>query len=196
MFGRARCCCRLAVSDISHRRLVELAAPILDEIGSVTHETVNLSSPMRDGVNHLAQVDSDYLVGTDELGGAVGSRCTARRPGRCSSPSGLPSCRRDRSTGSRSTRSRTGRRSRKDLELARRRGFALTVDELELGLSAVAAPVRDRSGSVVAALSVSGPSMRLGLERLQSHGRLLCAGRRSPLEPSRPAVRASREMAG
>ena len=54
----------------------------------------------------------------------------------------------------------------------------MAVDELELGLSAVAAPVRDGSGSV-AALSISGPSMRLELERLLSYGKLLCeaAGR-------------------
>lgn len=55
-----------------------------------------------------------------------------------------------------------------DAELAqvRERGYALAVEEYEVGLNAVAAPVYDRSGAVVAAVSISGPSYRLGVERL------------------------------
>jgi IclR family acetate operon transcriptional repressor len=45
-------------------------------------------------------------------------------------------------------------------------GWAVTLEELELGLNAVAAPIRDRHGVVVAAVSVSGPSYRLGEDRL------------------------------
>jgi DNA-binding IclR family transcriptional regulator len=40
-------------------------------------------------------------------------------------------------------------------------GFATTVEEYEDGLNAIAAPVRDHTGSVVAAVSVSGPAYRL-----------------------------------
>jgi DNA-binding IclR family transcriptional regulator len=43
-------------------------------------------------------------------------------------------------------------------------GWGSTVEEYEVGLNAVAAPVRDASGDVVAALSVSGPSFRMGSE--------------------------------
>ena len=48
-------------------------------------------------------------------------------------------------------------------ELARVRslGWAATVEEYELGLNAVAAPVCDHNARVVAAVSVSGPSYRL-----------------------------------
>ena len=50
-----------------------------------------------------------------------------------------------------------------DAELAevRLRGWAATAGEYEIGLNAVAAPVRDANGDVVAAVSVSGPSFRL-----------------------------------
>lgn len=44
----------------------------------------------------------------------------------------------------------------------RRRGWAASVGERERGLASVSAPVRDTSGAVVAALSVSGPVDRLG----------------------------------
>ncbi|PJN40584.1 IclR family transcriptional regulator [Streptomyces sp. CB02959] len=46
------------------------------------------------------------------------------------------------------------------------RGFAVAVEELELGLRAVAAPVRAHDGSVIGAISVSVPAYRLDDERL------------------------------
>ena len=47
------------------------------------------------------------------------------------------------------------------LRADRRRGFAVAHEELEAGLLGVAAPVRDASGRVVAAVNVSGPKYRL-----------------------------------
>jgi DNA-binding IclR family transcriptional regulator len=44
----------------------------------------------------------------------------------------------------------------------RRRGWAQSVAEREPGVASVSAPVRDSSGSVVAAVSVSGPIDRMG----------------------------------
>lgn len=44
---------------------------------------------------------------------------------------------------------------------ARQRGFAPVVDEFDDDLSAVAAPVRDARGQIIAALNVSAPSYRL-----------------------------------
>ena len=55
-------------------------------------------------------------------------------------------------------------RSELEAQLARvrERGWASVHEELEVGLNAVAAPVYDADAEVVAALSVSGPSYRLG----------------------------------
>ena len=44
----------------------------------------------------------------------------------------------------------------------RRRGWAQSVAEREPGVASVSAPVRDSSGAVVAAVSVSGPIDRMG----------------------------------
>jgi DNA-binding IclR family transcriptional regulator len=44
----------------------------------------------------------------------------------------------------------------------RRRGWAFSIAQREAGVASVSAPVRDRSGQVVAAISVSGPVERLG----------------------------------
>jgi len=48
------------------------------------------------------------------------------------------------------------------LATVRRRGWAETVGEREPGVASVSAPVRDATGAVVAAVSVSGPIDRLG----------------------------------
>lgn len=52
------------------------------------------------------------------------------------------------------------------------RGYALADEEMEPGLVAAAAPVRDPSGRIVAALNVSGPKFRLG-DRLEEAGAAL-----------------------
>jgi len=46
----------------------------------------------------------------------------------------------------------------------RAHGYATAVDELELGLAAIAAPVREAGDEVVAALSISGPTVRFNAE--------------------------------
>jgi len=48
----------------------------------------------------------------------------------------------------------------------RRRGYATAVEELEAGLTAVAAPVRNAEGRVVASVSASGPSFRITADRV------------------------------
>ena len=55
---------------------------------------------------------------------------------------------------------------RKELEKVRAQGYAVAVDELEIGLTAVAAPIRNAHGDVIASMSVSGPTFRLTEEKL------------------------------
>jgi len=49
---------------------------------------------------------------------------------------------------------------RAELQAARRRGYAMAIDEREIGASAIAAPIVDGSGKPVAALSISCPTSR------------------------------------
>lgn len=53
-----------------------------------------------------------------------------------------------------------------ELEKIRGQGYALDDEECELGSRCVAAPVRDYSGKVVAAISVSCPIPRMSMERI------------------------------
>jgi DNA-binding IclR family transcriptional regulator len=55
------------------------------------------------------------------------------------------------------------------LAKVRQQDFAISREEFEEGLVAMAAPIRDRTGSVVAALSISGPTYRMGTETLEEY---------------------------
>ncbi|MFJ9965919.1 IclR family transcriptional regulator [Streptomyces avermitilis] len=55
---------------------------------------------------------------------------------------------------------------RGELEAVIEQGCGVTIEELELGLAAVAAPIRAHDGKVIAAISVSGPVYRMGPDRL------------------------------
>ncbi|MFJ9822516.1 IclR family transcriptional regulator [Streptomyces sp. NPDC101151] len=64
----------------------------------------------------------------------------------------------------------------KKLAEARERGYAVTLEEFELGLHAMAAPIRSRDGEVMAALSASGPAYRFTEERIHELAPVLLKG--------------------
>jgi DNA-binding IclR family transcriptional regulator len=62
----------------------------------------------------------------------------------------------------------SARRLLKDLRGIRERGYGLDLEEREKGVSCIAAPVRNHTGDVVAAISVAGPSQRMPPELVGS----------------------------
>jgi IclR family pca regulon transcriptional regulator len=50
------------------------------------------------------------------------------------------------------------------LEQVRQDGYIVAEQEYEVGVSSVAAPIRDASGRVIAAINISGPSARMTRE--------------------------------
>src|SRR3954454_15143644 len=48
------------------RNLLELAQPALEALSHASHETVNLSVPTPNGVEHLAQVDGRHFLGAGQ----------------------------------------------------------------------------------------------------------------------------------
>jgi IclR family acetate operon transcriptional repressor len=141
--------------------LVARANPFLEDVAEATGETINLAVPRGDDVVHVAQIDADYVVGAINW-------LNVEVPGHCSSlgkvlyawgavrlPRGHLEVRTEHTIRTRAALER-------ELAVVRERGYAVTRSELEDGLVAVAAPVRDRSGQVIAAMSVSGPEFRIG----------------------------------
>lgn len=62
---------------------------------------------------------------------------------------------------------------RAELEETRRRGYAIDNMEHEYGIRCVGAPVRNQSGDIVGALSISGPSLRVMDEKVRTFSDLL-----------------------
>ncbi len=145
--------------------LIEVARPFLDRLGAQTGETVNLGVA-RDGlVEQVAQVDSKYLIGgTNWVGRPVPLHCAALGKvllayGAAQLPAGRLEARTSRTLTSRAA-------LEENLRQVRRCGYAVTDEELEPGLVAVAAPVYRDGAVVVGALSVSAPASRLSPPRI------------------------------
>lgn len=56
---------------------------------------------------------------------------------------------------------------RRDLEKTREQGFGIEFEELEIGHGSVATPILNHRGEGIAAISISGPSARLTLAKLE-----------------------------
>jgi IclR family acetate operon transcriptional repressor len=166
----------VAARAAANRRfsLSRIARPVLQELTAATDETSNLLVLQGDEGVYAEQVASSRLVRMfTEVGQRVPLYCTgggkailsglapelidaylarsalaAFTPKTCASPQQL----------------------RAELEQARSQGFALDDEERELGVCCVAAPIFDRFGRCVAALSISGPTTRLSRERAMSLG--------------------------
>lgn len=154
--------------------LSELARPTMEHVASVCRETVNLAVPRGGQVVQIDQVDSRYMIGAANwVGVDVPAHCTAL--GKVLYAFGampLPQGHLERRTAHSPVD-----RAQLDHALVevRRRGWAASLDELELGLTAVGAPVRAVDGTVVAAVSVSGPTGRINDYGITQLGDLLVA---------------------
>jgi DNA-binding IclR family transcriptional regulator len=60
------------------------------------------------------------------------------------------------------------------LAQVRELGYATAVDELEEGLTAIAAPVRNAEGTVIASVSASGPTFRIPADRIPALAGAVC----------------------
>ena len=67
---------------------------------------------------------------------------------------------------------------RKDLAKIRDRGYAVADEELELGFSAVGAPIWNHDGEVAGAVSIGGPAVRLNSQRMSDVARLVISSAR------------------
>ena len=131
----------------SGESLAELATPALRSLAELSGETINLGVPTPLGVEHLAQEDSRHFVGgTNWVGRRVPYEPTANGKVLRAFSATPPA---------------TG-----EMREIRARGYSIAIDQLERGLSALAAPVFGPDGIAVAALSISGPTIRLTPDRI------------------------------
>jgi len=155
----------IGVSALETSRGVrELALPFMKDIREKTGTTVNLAILSGPDVIFVERLQSAYIV---EANLRVGSRLSAH----CSSlgkailahlpePELEASLRQVRFERKTSRTITSIKAFKQELRAIRRRGFALNNEELETGLFAIAAPLRNHVGAAVAALNISFPLMR------------------------------------
>lgn len=183
-------CLELGLAYTRSHDLIEKARPILEELSAEAGETAHLGSLVDDEVIHLDAILPDQLVLTgSRVGGRLPSHCTALGKvllagSLSASSSAMTSAMTSAGTTtknadtaalkSRAFVSFTGSTILDPMKLVEElrnvamQGYAIDLEEYAPGLRCVAAPVRDVTSNVVAALSVSGPSFRLSESTL--HG--------------------------
>lgn len=161
-------CVELGQAYARNHDLIEQARPILESLSSTMNETTHLGSLDETEVVHLDGVLPNQLVLT-------GSRVGERLPAHCTAlgkvllaAAGTSAMAKDPEAFKR--RSFTSFTNStivdpmkliEELRNVELRGYAVDLEEFAAGLCCVAAPIRDASSNVIAALSISGPSFRL-----------------------------------
>jgi DNA-binding IclR family transcriptional regulator len=160
--------------------LVKLAAPFLARLSSTTGEAVHLAVLDGDQLVYLSKIES-----TRALRVAMRSGVGLTAPAYCTgvgkvllafAPAEVLDAYLARCAFVRHTEKTVPDRRRllAQLQQIQDRGWAVDDEEHEHGVRCVAAPLRDRTGAVVAALSISGPTLRLTQDRIDAARKLVC----------------------
>lgn len=143
--------------------LIEVSTPFLEDLYERTHETVHLG--VREGIDvvYIAKIGGHrQAAAPSRIGGRMPLHCTALGKALLANESsefrasiieaGLPRF---------SPRTITnGRVLATQLEAIAENGVAFEYEESAVGIACVAAPITDADGSVVAAVSITGPMDR------------------------------------
>jgi DNA-binding IclR family transcriptional regulator len=159
---------RLAGATTARLDLVTEARPVCRQLAVDTGETVNIAVRSETSALYLDQVaGSSALQPHNWVGQHIPLHATSNGKVLLSemTESELKAAVRElpRFTDQTIT---TRPRLRDDLAAVREAGYAVAVDELEIGLTAAAAPIRSAHGDIIASMSISGPTFRLDSERL------------------------------
>lgn len=170
------------IGSIVHSRLdlVKLTAPFLQRLQSATEETVHLAALDGRQLVYLSKLESNRALRVSMASG-VGLTAPAYCTGvgkvllAWSETSFLDEYLKNCEL-IRYTKNTIADRMRlvAELQVIRNRGWAIDDEEHEEGVRCVAAPVRNKTGAVLAALSISAPTVRMAADRLESARTLVC----------------------
>lgn len=158
---------RLAGATTARLDVVQEARPVCRKLASDTGETVNIAVLSDRSALYLDQVASgSALQPHNWVGQHIPLHATSNGKVLLSGLTEEELAQMVQSLPAYTDRTiTTRRRLRRELDQVREQGYALATDELEVGLTALAAPIRNAHGDVIASLSVSGPTFRLDESR-------------------------------
>ncbi len=167
-------CLELGQAFVRGRSLLGEAQPLLEELSNELKETAHLAVLSDYEVVHLAGSAPDELLSAGlRVGHRAPAHCTAL--GKILLGCGFEATRETyerKVAGEGALQARTpativdALKLHEQLREVASQGFALDLEEYGAGVCCAAAPIYDGAGRLVAALSVSGPAVRLGQEQL------------------------------
>jgi DNA-binding IclR family transcriptional regulator len=154
---------RLAGASTARLDVVQEARPVCRRLAAASGETVNVAVLSERAALYVDQVSGgSALPSHNWVGQHIPLHATSNGKVLLSGLEPDEVDRRVDSLPSYTERTITNRRKlHRELVEVREQGYAVAHDELEVGLSALAAPIRSAHGDIVASISVSGPSYRL-----------------------------------
>ncbi|MED3717857.1 IclR family transcriptional regulator [Geobacillus thermodenitrificans] len=164
-----------------HTEIFKDALPVLNALMKKTTEAVHLSVLEDDRVVYLYKIECPHPV---RLLSHIGrsNPCTCTSSGKvilAFSPKTIVENIVDRGLPKYGPNSVTDRNEFiRQLAAIRQQGYAVCIDELHEGATSIAAPVRDYSGEVIAAVSIIGPNQRITQANIPQLVRLACQAAR------------------
>lgn len=144
--------------------LHESASPYLDDLRNRTGETVHIAVLNGHEVVYVERRESPRTLRLfSQIGRRNGAHCTSTGKVLLAhlAPDALDRLLEGRVLEARTAHTITDHaRLREELGKIRNRGYGTNMNESELGIASIAAPIRDSHGDVVAAISVAGPLPR------------------------------------
>jgi len=154
----------LGASALSTTRLRAVAHDELLRLAEESGETATLEVMTEGEILVVDEAKGRFLFGANpEIGRAWPAHATSTGKVLLALTDPMPALLRLTRVGPKTITSRA--ELERELARVRHQGYALAIDELESGLSAIAAPVRNHLGFVVGAISINGPGTRLGPTR-------------------------------
>ena len=162
----------LGMKTLDRFEIRHFAHPYMQEIALAFKETVNLGHWDRGAIVHLDKIDSTEILRMDlGLGAQAPAYCTGLGKAILAF---LPEVELEnylqsvKFTSFTPNTIITAQQLKDEINKIRRQGYAVDDEELSLGLRCVAAPILDYAGRPTYAMSVSGPTQRMSVEKIQN----------------------------
>lgn len=164
---------QLGVSVRNKLSLISIARPYMEELGEMLNETVNIAVFAQNNVVVIDRVQSPETLRTNIIVGQhLPAYCTAFGKVFLAAMSAKELEQYLKTvTLEPITRQTfiTAKALREEIHKIAKDGYAIDNRELDDNIRCLASPIRDESGKVVAALSISGPTSRVKMVRLKTY---------------------------
>ena len=156
----------------STKRLVEITKPFLRQLSQSTNETVNLAILEGREVIYIAKNEcSEVLTTNIKVGTRLPAHCTALGKVLLAFINDVEFGNLYKNDESLSTLTSNSISSLKELKKylkkIKEQGYGVDIEEYKIGVNCIAAPIFNRNGEIIAALSITCPASRFALDEME-----------------------------